>query len=67
MIQEIDLWRCAYLLLQHYGDQAETEAATRAERLQNAGDQEGASVWRRIRQAIEDLKPGPPPKDTSVH
>ncbi len=51
MIPEIDVWRSAQLMIRQYGDAAVTEQ----------GDSAGALVWRRIREAIDQLQ-----NDTSV-
>ena len=55
MIPEIDIWRVAYLMLKRYGDEADIESAIRAEELAEEGDHNGAAVWRRVTDAIEQL------------
>ena len=63
MIPEIDIWRIATLMLKRYGDEAEAESAIRSTQLAEAGDWAGATVWRRITDAIgqleNDTSPGP--------
>jgi hypothetical protein len=61
MIPEIDIWRVANLMLKHYGDEADTESAIRAEELAAAGDWVGEAVWRRIIDAIGQLENTTPP------
>jgi hypothetical protein len=55
VIPEIDVWRVANLMLNHYGDEAETESVKRADELAEAGDHNGAAVWRRVTDAIGQL------------
>jgi len=56
MIPEIDIWRVAQLMLKRYGDEADIESALRAEELAEAGNHNGAAVWRRIINAIGQLE-----------
>ena len=56
MIPEIDIWRIANLMRKRYGDEADIESAIRAEELANAGNHNGAAVWRRIIDAIGQLE-----------
>jgi hypothetical protein len=63
VIPEIDIWRAANLMLKRYGEKALEESATRADELAAGGDHNGAAVWRRITDAVEqlanDIPPGP--------
>ena len=52
MISELDIWRAANLLIQRHGDDAEIEAAKRADLMLDRGDLDGNAVWKRIRRAI---------------
>ena len=61
MIPEIDIWRVANLMLKRYGDQAEVESAIRTQELALNGDSAGATVWRRITDAIGQLVNATPP------
>jgi hypothetical protein len=61
MIPEIDIWRVACLMLKRYGDEADIESAIRAEELAEAGNHNGAAVWRRIIDAIGQLENTTPP------
>ncbi len=65
MIPNIDIWRSAQLMIRQYGDAAVSEADARASALTEQGDSAGRAVWRRIRQAIEQLQNRMP--DGSVH
>jgi hypothetical protein len=62
MIPEIDIWRAAQLMLKRYGDQALKESAARADELGDAGDDNGAAVWRRINFAVARLANTIPPR-----
>jgi hypothetical protein len=63
VIQEIDIWRVAVLLVKRYADDAEANADRRADELETEGDDEletegdqaGAAIWRRVTFAIEQL------------
>ena len=55
MIQEIDIWRVAVLMVNRYADDAEANADRRAEELEIEGDYAGAAIWRRVTFAIEQL------------
>jgi hypothetical protein len=48
VIPEIDISRVAQLMLKRYGEDAELESAKRADELAEAGDHDGAVVWRRV-------------------
>ena len=61
-IDDIDIYRSAKLLIDKYGDKAAVIAIKRASQMLDADDVDGYAVWKRIRQAIEQLestKPGP--------
>ena len=55
MIQEIDIWRVANLMLTRYGDEAMLEGAQNAHELAADGDNVGAATWLRITVAIAQL------------
>ena len=47
MVEEIEVWRAANQLVERYGEDAELEAAMRADAMIEAGDVEGQRVWNR--------------------
>jgi hypothetical protein len=51
VIQEIDIWRVAALMVKRYADDADRCA----DDLETEGDQAGAAIWRRVTAAIEQL------------
>lgn len=55
MVDELDIWRSAHLLIEKHGDEAELAAALRADELLARGDVDGERTWRRIRKAILKL------------
>ena len=56
MIPDIEIWRCAALMLKRYGDIADIEAASRADEYQSKGELDGQRVWLRILKAIDALQ-----------
>ena len=56
MIDDPDIFRAAKLLIDQHGDDAPIHAAQRADGLLEEGDVDGAAVWRRILEAIEELQ-----------
>ena len=55
-ITDLDIWRAAALIVKHYGDDATTHAAMRADALPAAGDLDGQRVWLRILSIIEEQR-----------
>jgi hypothetical protein len=58
MIDDPDILRAAKLLIDQHGDDAAIRAAQRADELADEGDMDGAAVWRRILEAIDELTRG---------
>ena len=56
MIPDLDIWRAAQLIIKRYSAEAPLAAAQRADELFNEGNLDGATVWRRILHAIEELQ-----------
>jgi hypothetical protein len=55
VIREIEIWRVAVLVVNRYADEAKLNSLRRAAELRVDGDHAGATVWRRITTAIEQL------------
>ena len=55
VIREIEIWRVAILMVNRYADEAEANSFMRAEELAAEGDHAGATIWRRVTVAIEQL------------
>lgn len=56
MTEEIDIYRSAKLYIDQHGDQAALQAAMQSDLLLDAGDIEGAALWRRVIKAIEVMQ-----------
>ena len=54
MIPNIDIWRCAAVMIKHYGDTADIEAAKCADEYEAKGERDGQRVW--LRKVIEELR-----------
>ncbi len=67
MTSDLDTYRCAHLLIKRHGDDAPIEAAMRADKLMEAGDMDGRTVWLRIVKAIEELLAKERPEGEKVH
>jgi hypothetical protein len=61
VIPEIDIWRAAQLKLKRYGEKALEESAARADERALAGDDDGATTWRQIMDAVALLANTTPP------
>ena len=59
MIQEWEIWACANHYIKLHGDDAAIVAAMRADELMDQGDLEGARVFRRIVNAVNELSKDP--------
>jgi len=56
MVQELDILRCANMLLQNYGvADATFRASQRADACLDQGDATGQKVWLRVISAIQDM------------
>ena len=57
MIDALDLWRAAKLLVDRSGKTATVEAMKRADALAAQGDAAGKVAWLRILEAVKGRKP----------
>jgi hypothetical protein len=55
MIDDLEIWRAANLLIERYGPDAAVMAAHRADELLALGDADGCAIWKRILEAVADL------------
>ena len=55
-MDDLDALRCARLLLDRHGRDAELHVAMRADELDAAGDEAGRRAWMRILAAIDELE-----------
>lgn len=56
MVEPIDIWRAANLMIKRYGEFADIEAARRAGAMLAKGDMDGRRAWLDILKAIEELR-----------
>ena len=54
-MNNLDAYRCAKLLLDQHGDDAELQAAMRADELEATGDEAGRRAWMSILAALDEL------------
>ena len=57
MISDREIWQAAGAMIKRYGEDAATEAASRADELLVEGDAEGYAIWRRIIEADAAQRP----------
>ncbi len=67
MVDDVDIYRSAKLLVDQHGDEAPIHAAMRADELLGTGDVDGRAVWLRILKAVEELLADKPADGESVH
>ena len=67
MTSNLDIYRCAKLLIDRHGEGAARHAAMRADALLEAGDMEGGRVWLNIVDAIKELQRTRPRGDEPTH
>ncbi len=59
MLSDSDIYRAAHLMLHRYGDDAELEAAQRADRMHRRGDRGELLTWFRIWRTIVAMRQAP--------
>jgi hypothetical protein len=67
MIDDIDIWRVANLLMKRHGADAAIEAGRRADELFEANDQDGYAIWKRILEAVGELSRTKPARGERVN
>jgi hypothetical protein len=67
MTSPIDIMRCAKLLCEQYGTEADLIAAIRADRLLEQGELDGYATWKAILKAIVDIRTVSPRPDQNIH
>lgn len=55
-VHPLDIYRAAKLLIDRHGCEASGEARVRAMSLRQDGDEQGATVWQRIHEAVVELQ-----------
>lgn len=67
VVDELDIWRSAKLLLDNHGAKADQVAHAKLDAMRIKGDTVGVAVWQRILAAISKLRRERPIGDESVH
>ncbi len=67
MTSDLDIYRSAHVLIQQHGEWAAMEAAMKADAMLDKGDLDGAAVWRRIVEAINEIQREKPVKGERRH
>ena len=67
MIQSLDIYRSANVLVKRHGEDAPIYAATRADAMLNKGDLDGFSVWKRVLRAVAELQRQKSAEDERLH
>ncbi len=67
MITDLEIYRAANQLVKRHGQDAEFEAAMRADAMIERGDPEGLAVWKRILRAIDELQRTEPCEGEAGH
>jgi hypothetical protein len=55
-MMQVDLWRLAAMLLQRYGDSAETYACIRADEAKKQNNERARDTWKSIAKAVCELE-----------
>ena len=55
MVDDIDIYRTANVLVEMHGENAPLQASMKADALLEAGDVDGQAVWKRILAAVDEL------------
>ena len=67
MVDDLDIYRSAKLLVDQHSEDAAIEAAMRADAMLEKGEILGATAWRRIVKAIEELQRQEPAPGETAH
>ena len=67
MVSDLDILRCAALMIRQHRGEASIFAIQRVHALTSKGDLEGRRVWLRIVAAITGLQEGEPAEEQRVH
>ena len=63
MVEGIDVYRAANLLIKQHGDEAAIHAAQQADACLEKGDLDGKVVWLAVIEAIKELQDTTPPNE----
>ena len=66
MVEDLDIYRTASILVKQHGENAPIEAAMRADQMLDSGDLGGHAVWRWIVKAVGELLEQKPPRGALI-
>ncbi len=67
MASDLDIYRTASVLIREHGEEADLEAAQRADGFLDAGDMDGLAVWKRVLKAIKEIQRQEPREGEAVN
>ncbi|MHA1598880.1 MAG: hypothetical protein ACTSV1_09175 [Alphaproteobacteria bacterium] len=67
MTTNSEIWRCASLLVEKYGEMARNGAAIKADEFAQRGDSESRFIWLKVTRAVEELLDDGIPKHATRH
>ncbi len=68
MVEEIDIFRSANLLIKLHGEEAAVFAAMQADACLEKGDLDGKVTWLKVIEAVKELRDtSPPDRGTNIH
>ncbi len=68
VVEEIDIYRSANLLIKQHGEEAEIFAAMQADACLEKGDLEGKRTWLKVIESIKELQDTTPPSsEADIH
>ena len=66
MTSDLDIYRTANVLVKHYGEDADLQAAMRADAMLEKGGLDGRRVWKRILAAVKEIQRDVPKEGEAV-
>lgn len=67
MTSDLDIFRTANVLVKHYGEDADLEAAQRADAMLEKGSVDGQRVWKRVLAAVKEIQRQEPREGEAVN
>ena len=67
MIDNVDVFHAANMLIKQFGEDAPIRAAQRADEMLEQGDIDGLAAWKRILATVNELLDKERPEDASLH
>jgi len=67
LTSDLDIFRTANVLVKHYGEDADLEAAQRADAMLEKGAIDGQRVWKRVLAAVKEIQREEPREGEAVN